>query len=317
VKHFSSLLVVAAALALASFGAGCGTAPPPSCSPTTCEGCCDAQGVCRTGDTDLACGLAGVRCNTCSNIQSCLNRSCVLLGVDAGSDAGVDGGSEDAGTPICARTTVACSDQAILQLDLKTAVAPGLITNLAADGGFKSIVDAVAGGSPPTDSYVYAKFTSTGLQKVALGDQAALDAFDWDIAFRRFVIRLNGGDSGPACTAAAMLPPGTPFDSVTSLPAIASYPVDDFLTASPTCGFVDDGSGLPSSPATALASYYGYTNCVTMTGRVFIVQTRLGRHLKLEITGYYQSEAAQATCNSGAAPGVPGGTIRLRWAFLD
>lgn len=314
-RHLAILLAVGALVAAAAVG--CGTTTT-ACGPTTCDGCCDSTGVCRTGDTDLACGVAGVRCNTCSNIQSCRARQCLLLEVDGGNeDAGTDAGTEDAGTPICGRTAVACSDQAILQLDLKKAPAPGLITNVAADGGFRSIVDAVGGGSPPTDSYVYAKFTSTGLQKVAIGDETALDTFDWDIAFRRFVIRLNGGDSGPACTAAAPLPPGTLFDTITTTPAIVSYPVDDFLTASPTCGFVADNSGLPSSPATALAEYYAYTNCVSMTGRVYIVQTRLGRHLKLEITGYYQTEPAQTACNGGTAPGVPGGTIRLRWAFLD
>lgn len=311
-------LVPVALLAAATLATvACGTPPPPACGPQSCEGCCDSQGICRRGDTDPACGLGGVACNVCSNIQTCRAQVCALVEpADAGTDGGVD-----AGNPICSRTTVACSDQAILQLDLKVAPGAGLITNTAVDGGFKTVVDAVAGGSPPTDSFVYGKFTDTGLTKVSLGDQAALDALDWDIAFRRFVLRLNGGDSGPACTGAVALPAGTLFDNVTAVPGGATFALDDFLTASPACVFVDDGSGLPSSPATALAntgaSFYAYTSCVSMTGRVFVVQTRFGRHLKLEVTGYYGTEAAQATCNAGGAPTAPGGTIRLRWAFLD
>lgn len=314
-KRLATVLVLVGAAAIGH--TACGTTAPPACNPNTCEGCCDAQGRCRTGDVEAACGLGGVNCNVCSEIQACQSRICVIVPQDAGTDAGAADAGEDAGTPICGRTTVACSDQAILQLDLKTTLAPGLITNTVEADGFKSIVDATAGGSPATEGYVHAKFTSTGLQKVALADQTALDSLDWDIAFRRFVIRLNGGDSGPSCTAAAALPAGTAYASITSVPSISVWPVDDFLTAAPSCTFVDDGSGLPSSPATALASYYGYTNCVTMTGRVYLVQTRLGRRLKLEVTGYYQTEQAQVTCNGGASPGVPGGTIRLRWAFLE
>jgi HmuY protein len=320
-------LVPSAAALLLSFAAAfalgaCGT-PQPQCGPTTCEGCCDSAGTCRRGDSDPACGFSGVACNVCSAIQTCSGYVCVIVGqggTDGGSDGGSDGGN-DAGTPICGRTPVDCSDQAIAQLDLKLTPAPGLISNTPLDGGFLSVIDATAGGSPPTAGYVYGTFTAAGLTRVALQDQAALDALDWDIAFRRFVIRLNGGDSGPACTGAVALPQGTAFDAVTQPPAAAPFAVDDFLSGAPNCTFQDDGSGLTTSPATALAnsgaSFYAYTSCVQMTGRVFVVRTRFGRHLKLEVTGYYSTEVAQQNCNQGLSPGAPGGTIRVRWAWLD
>jgi hypothetical protein len=39
--------------------------PPPACGPSTCSGCCDADGVCRSGQEVGACGLAGRRCAAC------------------------------------------------------------------------------------------------------------------------------------------------------------------------------------------------------------------------------------------------------------
>lgn len=318
------LALTAASLctALAAWSA-CGPTTP-ACSPTTCQGCCDANGICSTGDTAAACGAAGVACNVCSSVQACVARVCVLgsTGDDGGTDAGTgtDGGT-DAGTLACGRTLVECSDQAILQLDLKRTVNAATIVNTVQAQGWLSTVDAVAGGSPPTTSYVYARFGPGGLETVAVHDEQAMDSMDWDIAFRRFVIRLNGGNSGPACARAAALPDGTYYDQVTSLPSGLSYASDDFFGPAPTCTFQDDGSGLTTSPATALAnpnaSYYLYTSCVSMTNRVFVVETRTGRHVKLQVSGYYLTDQGQANCNAGTSPGVPGGTVRVRWAYLD
>jgi hypothetical protein len=37
----------------------------PPCGPSTCPGCCDAEGACRSGQDVGACGLAGRRCVAC------------------------------------------------------------------------------------------------------------------------------------------------------------------------------------------------------------------------------------------------------------
>ncbi len=197
-------------------------------------------------------------------------------------------------------------------------VGAGNIATLVDGTGFKSTINATGGGFPPTDSYVYARFTATGLEKVAVSDIAALDSMDWDIAFRRYVIRINSGDSGPSCVAAQVLASGTAYDAVTSVPANYLPEGDDFLTRAPACAFVDDGSGLGSSPRTYLASFYQYTGCVAMTGRVYVLQTRAGKHVKLTVITYYATETAQATCDStGGSGGALGGTIRVRWQLLD
>ncbi len=68
------------------------------CSIVNCGGCCDADGECRDGTTDDACGAGALNCNTCSGGQVCTDKRCVLppqVAVDAGVPL-------DAGMPIVA-----------------------------------------------------------------------------------------------------------------------------------------------------------------------------------------------------------------------
>lgn len=346
---FRSLSFLALVLSFAALVfVACGPTGQGNCGPTNCDGCCDTAGKCRTGDQSDSCGSGGNNCDVCSGGQVCAAKACVLPlgggagggtgggtgggamdggsgggaggGTGGGATGGGSGGGTGGGTGTCTMPTpVACSDAAISQLDLKVPVSPDGVTSNVADGtGWISTINAVAGGLTPTQSFVYAKFDATGLVKVGLGDQDALDSMDWDIAFRRFVIRLNGGDSGPSCVAAAVTAPGTAYGSVTAVPTGLAWEVDNFLDREPGCAFVDDGSGLGTSPDTALADFYQYTTCVSMSGRVFIVRTRDGRHLKLEVTTYYATVAAQTSCNmTGSSGGTAGGTVRVRWQYLD
>ena len=208
-------------------------------------------------------------------------------------------------------------------LDLQTNAAPGLITNVADGAGWRSSVDATAGGYPPSHGYVYAKFGAAGLEKVSLADTAALTSMDWDIAFRRYVIRLNGGDSGPACSTAAITSASTTYDALTAEPSGLTHTKDNFVTDAPTCGMTYDQSGI-DTPSTALNvvsgsnSYYRYAGCVAMTDRTFIIKTSAGRIVKFLLTGYYRDESAQTSCNtSGTSNMNPGGYLRMRWQFLN
>ena len=233
-----------------------------------------------------------------------------------------DAGPPDAGSrTVCSSPTeVKCQDQLIQQLNLKTAVAPGLIDNTADGLGYKTHVDATAGGfmAANPSGYVYASFTDSGLVKKDLDDSHALSSMDWDIALRRYVLRINSGGSGPSCVQVARMPSSTNFDTLTSVPADIPWRTDDIMT--PSCELIADGSGLPSSPNTALASYYSYPGCLKMTGNVFVLRRQDGRKIKLMITAYY-NEDVQATCqtngmiNSMAPTGS--GNVRIKWAFMD
>lgn len=284
---------------------GCGTSSS-QCGADNCAGCCDSNGVCQLGNQDAVCGAGGGACTSCASGSSCAAGLCSAEQVDAG-------------TQLCGATAMDCSDSTVQQLDLKSAPATGLILNAANGTGWMSTVDVSAGGYPPTQGYVYARFTEGGLEKLPLDDLSALDSMEWDIAFRRFIIRINSGDSGPSCSVAAALPAGLTYDDLSVVPTGIAYDQDSFLDPAPGCTFVSDGNGLTTSPKTALAAFYQYSGCVEMTGRVFLVQTRAGRTLKLTVKTYYANEADQTTCNTthSVPMGTAAGTMRVRWQFLN
>lgn len=230
------------------------------------------------------------------------------------SDAQSADSAQDSSGGVCAPASVPCTDDQILELNLLKSVSKRNIVNTAEGNGFLSEVDATAGGFQPTEAFLYARFTATGLERVDVSDHAALDSTEWDIAFRRYVVRLNSGVSGPSCVSAGVLPNKTVYDDVTS--ASASVTMEKEAYYSPSCLMVEDGSGL-KAPGTVLSPYWKYASCVQMTGKVFQVQLADGRLIKLTFTEFYAPEA-QVTCNkSGTVPmGTPGAKLRLRWAEL-
>ncbi|WP_224248764.1 HmuY family protein [Hyalangium gracile] len=215
----------------------------------------------------------------------------------------------------CEASAVSCTEQSIDQLDLLTTVSTGEVREEGTTSGeFHTYVDARAGGLSPNQSYTYLSFTKDGLTRVSVDDQAALASTDWDIAFRRYVIRVNSGVSGPSCVTVAKAPEGTPFESVTSVDSSWEFRKETYFDA--TCQLVTDDSGI-GAPEAVLGSYWSYEGCLAMTGNVFVVKLADGRHVKLTVTSYYDP-AVQDTCDkTGSAPQPTGAAqIRVRWAFL-
>lgn len=232
---------------------------------------------------------------------------------EGGTDGGADGGL-DGGTARCMAVASSCGDQAAQELDFHATVSTGAIIEEGTGGEFKTYVDARAGGLAPTMAFTYARFTATGLERVDLSDEQAASDTTWDIAFRRYLIRLNSGVSGPSCVAGARTSPGTTFEQVTAVEPSLSFNVEQYFTG--TCELVEDGSGL-SSPATVLSSFWSYSSCLKMTGNVFVVRLADGRHVKLQVLSYYEP-TAQQTCNDTGSVPQPSGAaqLRVRWAFL-
>ncbi len=234
-----------------------------------------------------------------------------------GGDAGSGAGGQDPGG--CTMPTeVPCSDNVILLMNLQTEVTPGLITNVADGAGFTSHIDATAGGAfvADPDSYTYGKFTAAGLQKIDISDEQSLDSMDWDIALRRYVVRINSGHSGPSCVRAARVP-GTPvYEDVTALPEGITLRTDEYFTSS--CELIPDGSGLEASPATALSSYWTYPGCVQMTDNVFIVELASGERLKIQFQSFYDPPVQEQCDTQGTIPmtNTGSGNFVVRWAFL-
>lgn len=216
-------------------------------------------------------------------------------------------------------TAVECSDQVILQMSLKKTVTDGAVGTTPDGDGFRSTIDASAGGLTPSESYTYARFGDAGLEKVDISDEDSLDSMDWDIAFRRYVVRINSGFSGPSCVTAARVPDmfGA-YDDLTTTPPDLTYKVDDYFTPPSSCMLIPDGSGLPGSPATALSTYWTYPGCVAMSDFVYVIQLANGKRVKFQVEHYYKETVQEECDTNGKLPaGDSGsGSFGIRWAFL-
>ncbi len=167
-------------------------------------------------------------------------------------------------------------------------VSPGAVTvtPLPADPStFNAQVDATAGGSTMfgKNSFVYLDLING--KKVDLTDVQAVASGDWDIAFKRWQIKLNGGTSGPGKVGAERLA-GKTLAEVTTAPA-GSYPSDGYFDD--MCGvLLDDIGGLK----TLLSDWYDYesgTMRLAPRKEVIVLTRRDGKgHIKLQLTSYYK-----------------------------
>ena len=236
-------------------------------------------------------------------------------GGGGGGGAGGGGGGEPAG---CSEPSdIPCEDQVIQGMNLQNDIAPGLITNEPDGSGFRTGVDATAGGAfvSDPDSYVYGKFTETGLQKVEISDEDSITSMDWDIAFRRYVVRINSGNSGPSCVTATRTKVGTTYEELAEVPDLP-FRKDEYF--SEACELIPDGSGLPGSPATALSGFWTYTSCVKMTGTVYAVHLADGRAVKFLVDTWYEPTVQEQCNTTDSIPMMNSGSanFRIRWAFL-
>ncbi len=75
------------------------------CSPLTCTGCCDPDGVCQGGNTDGACGYDGRACSVCPATHRCETPgACYPFSLSSGE------GPQDGGTPVNAGRCDGVSD---------------------------------------------------------------------------------------------------------------------------------------------------------------------------------------------------------------
>lgn len=211
---------------------------------------------------------------------------------------------------------VPCIDQQFAQLMLFENVANGgIVEEGTTPGIFDTHIDTTAGGLTATESFVYARFTERGLEKVAISDEDAFYSTDWHIAFRRYVMRLNSGVSGPGNVTGARTAPMTDFAALSSAPTDLPYRAEQYYTAS--CEFVPDTSGI-GAPSTVLSSFWSYAGCLSMTGNVFVLKLPDGRHVKFVVRAYYPLDKQQLCEETKKVPQPTGaGNLRVRWSFLD
>ncbi len=216
----------------------------------------------------------------------------------------------------CEASEPACIDEIILDLSLHdNKVSDGAVTTEADGAGFRSSIDASAGGynNASRNPWVYVRFTETGLERVDIDDETALEDTSWHLALRRFIVRVNSGDSGPGCVGAAPLF-GTAYDDVSAAPDGLTFREDDFYTED--CTIVNDSSGLPGSPQVAMGSWWSYpSSCVATTGTPFVLDLGPDGAVKLVIDEYY-ADGGQAECNETGATTADSGYYTMRWAAL-
>lgn len=210
---------------------------------------------------------------------------------------------------------IECEDDLFLDLSLQDdKVSEGAVVTTQDGADFYTTVDATAGGYNASSSnpWVYVKFTDNGAEKVEINDEEALESMDWDLSFRRFIIRVNGGVSGPSCVGAASFLEST-YETLTSVPDNLSFISDSFY--SDDCTLINDSSGLPNSPQTALGSWWEYPGCVKTTLYPHLIQLSNGRIVKMVVDQYYAE--GQDTCNTSGSPGNDGANIAFRWTFMN
>lgn len=248
-------------------------------------------------------------------------------GDDSEATSTTTGSSTAAGGPHEAEctmpTAVPCEDQVILAMDLQKDPVDAPVTSEADGSGFRSHIDATAGGAFATKqtSFTYARFGADGLEKVDISDEDSLSSMDWDIAFRRYVIRVNSGHSGPSCVQAARVPEKidqktVTYDDIDSEPADLGYHKD--LYFNDDCSIIPDGSGLDNSPATILSSYWQYPGCVKMSGFNYVLKLADGRRIKFTVEDYYSPDVQEQCNTQGTIPMTNTGSanFQVRWAEI-
>ena len=223
----------------------------------------------------------------------------------------------DTSGPACEPTDPPCQDEQILDLGFNEDPTGGSIGEEGTEPGvFISHIDATAGGFNGTLGYTYAKFTDEGLAVVDISDEESLESTDWDIAARRFILRLNSGVSGPSCVVGGRTVPGTTFEGLTTVPVGVTLRAEQYYDTD-ACEYVPDTSGI-GSPQTVLSSFWSYPGCVAMTGNIYVVRLASGRHVKLQVLSYYTPNVQDKCDADGEAPSPNGsGNLRVQWAFLD
>lgn len=103
---------------------------------------------------------------------------------------------------------------------------------------------------------------------------------DWDLAFQRYQIKVNGGVSGTGGVEVALLT-GTPFASLMSAPA-AGYVTDQADSG-------DDGPE-PDYAFVQRGTWYDYnvmTHLLTPKDQLYVLRAASGAYYKLQLTAYY------------------------------
>jgi hypothetical protein len=235
---------------------------------------------------------------------------------DSGDTDDTGGGDTDTLDPVCTEPTdMECVDEMILDLSLHEEVNPDDVDNEQDGSDWVSLVDASAGGmnSSSDSPWIYVRFTESGMEKVEIDDESALEDMSWHLSARRYVVRLDSGSAGPGCVGAIVVK-GKSYDEVSEADIEgANFKLENYYDDE--CEIIEDDSGLPGSIDVLLGGWWDYTSCLETTGQPFLVQLDDGHVLKLVVESYYKGEG-QTECNEEGSTRKDGGFLTFRWQFL-
>ncbi|RAL25560.1 hypothetical protein DL240_04600 [Lujinxingia litoralis] len=163
---------------------------------------------------------------------------------------------------------------------------------------FTATIDAQAGGTQGAASHPFVYLNLATGEKVALDDVGAAVSDAWHLAFKRVVIRSNGGYSGPGGVVVAK-ESATSFEEVTQAPGQPdAYRSDQTYDAS--CNPQLDPIGTPMTAFNFLnlnnpsgsQSWYSYGGGVSpVSGDVYVVRVpEASQAFKVEILGWSDGE---------------------------
>jgi hypothetical protein len=181
-------------------------------------------------------------------------------------------------------------------------VSTGVITTapLPSDPStFTAQVDATAGGSASYGKNPFIYLDLINNKKVDITDVQAETSGSWDIAFKRWQIKLNSGTAGPGNVGAVIVADKNLVE-VTTAPA-GPYEVESYFDAK-CMVLLDPINGL----LTFLSDWYEYESGsmrLTPKKEVIVLKRRDGQgHIKVQLTAYYK--------------GTVSGNFELSWSFL-
>lgn len=153
-------------------------------------------------------------------------------------------------------------------------------------GTRRAYVDARAGGArfARYNPFIYVSLTGDTVQKVDITDSESYVGGGWDLALKREVIRVNGGDSGPGNIQVAVQI-GASLDQVTQAPAEDRFKTDDWATDS--CQY---NGGFLGEPETAIGLWYQVdpkTDMQLPETYVYVLKRPNGSMIKLRVITYF------------------------------
>lgn len=149
--------------------------------------------------------------------------------------------------------------------------------------------------SSDAEKWIYLQL-STGAQ-TDVSDPAT--ATNWDLAFRRFSILVNGGVSGPSNVEIAHVE-GVSFESITQVPADTEFRTDvegepDERGQNPGLAFQIDETWY---------DYNGATHELTPRDRIYFIHASSGEYYKLQFLDYYDQAGTS-------------GFVQFKWQEID